>query len=376
MKTYRHLFETCSSDINCAAAVLGVKKSKRLRKIIRRRHLSDEALAELAKQHVMDFHAPMHKPKEIIDGNSRKKRIIFVPTLEESLVHYCAVYALLPLFYKGMYEHTYASIPGRGAHKGKKVIEKWIRNDRKNTKYVLQMDIHHFFNSIPQDVLLKKLARQIHDDRMLELLNKIIGSVEKGSPLGFYTSQWFANWYLQGLDHYIKERLGAVHYTRYNDDMVIFGSNKKTLHKMRVAIGEYLARELGLQLKANWKVFRFDNGENGRFLDFMGFRFYRNRTTLRRSIMLRATRKARKISKKSRPTVYDARQMLAYRGWLVATNTRDMYRKWIQPYVSFKRLRKIISRADKSSPLWIYRQLVKSYQERRRLTYAVEISTV
>lgn len=366
MKTYRHLYENCSSDTYCAAAVEGVKESERLRKIIRKRHLSDEALAELAKQQVLDFHAPKHKPREIIDGNSRKKRIIYAPTLEESLVHYCTVYALLPLFCKGMYEHTYASVPGRGPHKGKKIVEKWIRDDRKNTKHVLKMDIRHFFNSIPQDILLKKLTRQIHDDRMLALLGKIIKSVERGLPLGFFTSQWLANWYLQGLDHYIKERLGAVHYMRYNDDMAIFGSNKKALHKMRAAIGEYLSRELGLQLKANWQVFRFDNGENGRFLDFMGFRFYRNRTTMRRSIMLRATRKAKKIAKKPRPTAYDARQMLSYFGWIKSTDTYGMYLRWIKPYVSFKKLRQKVSDADKQSLVQVYYRLAKPYQMQRR----------
>lgn len=367
MKTYRHLFENCISDFSCAVAVKGVKKSERLRRIIHRRHLSDEALAELAKRCVLDFHAPMHKPKEITDGNSRKKRIIYAPTLEEALVHHCVVCALIPMFCKGMYEHTYASIPARGAHKGKKVIEKWVRNDRKNTKYILKMDIHHFFNSISQDVLLKKLARQIHDDRMMALLGKIIGSVEQGSPLGFHTSQWLANWYLQDLDHYIKENLRAAHYIRYNDDMVIFGSNKKTLHKMRVAISEYLTNQLGLQMKSNWQVFRFDTGNGeGRFLDFMGFRFYRNRTTMRRSIMLRATRKAKKIAKKSSPTVYDARQMLSYFGWIKSTNTYGMYLRWIKPYVSFKKLRQKVSKADRASPLRVYYQLVKPYQMQRR----------
>ena len=43
-----------------------------------------------------------------------------------------------------------------------------------------------------------------------------------GIPLGFYTSQWLSNWYLQGLDHFIKEQLCAVHYMRYMDDMVVF----------------------------------------------------------------------------------------------------------------------------------------------------------
>ena len=55
--------------------------------------------------------------------------------------------------------------------------------------------------------------------------------------------------FCRGLDHYIKERLGAVHYMRSMDDMVIFGSNKKVLHRTRQAISDYLENELGLSLK-------------------------------------------------------------------------------------------------------------------------------
>lgn len=120
-------------------------------------------------------------------------------------------------------------------------------------------------------------------------------------------------------------------------------------------MADYLQDELGLELNPRWQVFLFhyvrkDGSEVGRFLDFMGFRFYRNRTTLRRALMLRATRKARSICRKSREgrkTIYDCRQMLSYKGWLTPTDTYGMYKKWIKPYVSFRSLRKKLSVYDK-----------------------------
>lgn len=134
------------------------------------------------------------------------------------------------------------------------------------------------------------------------------------------------------------------------DDMVIFGSNKKKLHKMRKSIEEYLKAE-GLQLKDNWQVFRFDYEKDGkrrgRDLDFMGFRFYRDRTILRKSIMLKANRKARKIGKKEKPTIYDIRQMLSYLGWIDATDTYRMYLENIKPYVNFQYMKRRMSRHDK-----------------------------
>lgn len=239
-----------------------------------------------------------------------------------------------------------------GVHiRSKKVIEKWIRNDSKNCKYIIKMDIRHFFESIPHDKLKAKLAKHIHDDKMLDLIYKIIDITEEGLPLGFYTSQWFSNWYLQDLDHYIKEDLQTSHYIRYMDDMVIFGSNKRRLHQIRKDIEKYLETEMGLSLKNNWQVFRFayiKNGkEYGRDLDFMGFRFYRNRTVLRKSIMYRATRKAKKVGKKEKPTIYDIRQMLSYFGWLDCTDTYCVYFYYIKPYVDFQKCKRRISNYDK-----------------------------
>ena len=324
--------------------------------------MSDDALLESSYKWIVNYENAEHMPVFIYDGVTRKIRKILVPTLEELVVQHNVVNALKPVFSKGMYEHTYASLPGRGAHKGKKVIEKWIRTDPKNCKYVLKMDIHHFFDTIPHDRLKAKLRKTIHDEKMLDLLFRIIDVTEVGIPLGFYTSQWLSNWYLKGLDHYIKEKLGAAHYMRYMDDMVIFGSNKKVLHRMRQAISDYLRDELGLELKSNWQVFRFSYGNGqGRDLDFMGFRFYRNKTILRKSIMYKATRKAKKISKKEKPTILDARQMLSYLGWLDCTDTYLMYLKWIKPYVNFQQLKRKASRYDKCDDRRIYQKLVSLY---------------
>lgn len=320
MKSYNHLYENCISEENRRISLNLAKHSKRMRRIMKSRHLSDDALVALSYDWINNYENAEHVPVYIYDGITRKERVIIVPTMEELIVQHNVVNALKPMFCKGMYEHSYASLPGRGAHKGKQVIEKWIRTDAKNCKYVL---------------------------------------------IGFYTSQWLSNWYLQGLDHYIKERLGAVHYMRYMDDMVIFGSNKKVLHRTRQAISDYLENELGLSLKDNWQVFRFSYGnDKGRDLDFMGFRFFRNRTILRKTIMYKATRKARKLSRKEKPTIHDARQMLSYLGWIDCTDTYKMYRKWIKPYISFKQLKRKISQHDRYDDRRVYRKLVKPYSSK------------
>ena len=114
---------------------------------------------------------------------------------------------------------------------------------------------------------------------------------------------------------------------------------------MRKAIADYLSGSLGLKLKDNWQVFRFDFNGRFRCLDFMGFKFYRDRTILRRSIMLKAFRKAKSMKRK-RITIYTARQMLSYLGWINCTDVYGFYVKHIKPYVNFGKLKRYVSRYD------------------------------
>lgn len=200
-----------------------------------------------------------HPMVRINEKNYLKERTIVKPNFKyEQVVHHVVVQAIRPGIEKGMYPFVLGSIPGRGQHMGARQITKWIRNDVPNTKYVLKMDIRHFFESVDHVVLKEWLYKKFRDKYILELLFLIIDAIEIGLPLGFYTSQWFANFLLQPLDHYIKEELHVKYMTRYMDDIVCFGRNKKELHKVRLAISNYLEKELHLELKGNWQVFRFE----------------------------------------------------------------------------------------------------------------------
>lgn len=370
MKSYNHLYERYLSPENYrlgaknALKHKGGKKRKNRKARYYKAHIDDLEPEILA--YAADFYNAEHTPKEINDGIRRKKRLILIPTMDEQIVHHMIVNILKPIFMKGMYEHSYGSIPGRGAMRGrrnkkkritkggKETIEKWIKTDKRGMKYCLKMDIKKYFDSIPHDVLKLKLAELIHDDRFLKLLYEIVDvtGTDRGIPIGFYTSQWFANWYLTGLDHFIKEELHAKHYIRYMDDMVIFGGNKRELHEIRKKIEKYLSDRLGLQLKENWQVFLFDyvkrDGSHvGRDLDFMGFRFFRDRTILRKSIMLKAALKAGRMARKPAKTVHDCRQMLSYLGWIDSTQTYTMYKERIKPKVNFQYCKRRVSAYSK-----------------------------
>ena len=190
-----------------------------------------------------------------------------------------------------------------------------------------------------------------------------------GLPLGFVTSQWFTQLNYKELDHKIveewKELGGVDNSIRYADDIVAFGRNKKKLHRLKDVMSEYMKNEMHQKIKYNWQVFRFEYPDRkappvidkktgkekpktrGRALDFMGFVFHYNRTTLRKSILKRATKKAHRIAKKEKVNWYDASAMLASMGWFTHTDTYGFYEDHIKPYVNIKQLKKKVSKHSK-----------------------------
>ena len=367
MKTYKHLIDIATSDEIMDGALMDGTEGKSDREEVQEVIEKKEKLKPLLREKFnnKELKPILHKAHEINDGFKQKKRIIiqpyFTPNKPEQWIQHIVVKTLKPIFMKGMYKFSCGSVPNRGVHYGKKYLEKFIKKNPKKTKYVLKLDIHHFYESVDIQILKERFAQIIKDDKMLALIYFVLDSnagilpdgtiIKRGLPIGFYTSQWFANWFLQPFDHFVKEELKADFYMRYMDDIVIFGSNKRELHRIFKRIEEYLG-SINLKVKSNWQVFRFDyidkNGKRqGRFVDFMGFKFYRDKTTIRKSIFLRACRTARRISKKLKISWRDACQILSYMGWFYPTDTFKAYLKHIKPFVSVRMCKKIMSNHDR-----------------------------
>ena len=112
--------------------------------------------------------------------------------------------------------------------------------------------------------------------------------------------------------------------------------------KVKYAIDEFLSKE-HLVIKENWQLFKTES----RPLDFLGYRFYRGYTTLRRSNFLRIKRRAKKMAKKDRITYHDAAAMLSYSGWLKHCNSYNYQQKYIKPYVDYKLCKEVIRNESK-----------------------------
>lgn len=232
--------------------------------------------------------------KQRYDSASRKTRVIsVVPFWPDGVMHQLMVLVLKDTLMRGMYSWTCAALPGRGASRADRYVQRCIKNDPKGTKYILKLDVRKFYPSVDRKRMIAALSRKVKDKQFLKTVDDILATSEAGLPIGFYICQWLANFYLEPLDREICSMDGVEHYVRYMDDMVLFGKNKKKLHKARQQIEQYLS-DLGLSMKSNWQVFPL----KARPLDFVGVKQYRTYRTIRKRTFLRFTRQCRRAKKR------------------------------------------------------------------------------
>lgn len=355
VKSLSHIFENIVEYHNIIdtmfKAMTGKHKSDSVKNFLHYNNILDNATA--IQNGLINGTLPVQEerePKIIHEPSAKKDRKIYPPHNDEHVIHHLVCQELEPMFMRGMYEFCVASVPNRGSSYGRKFMEKWLKHYEHKKLYVLKLDIHHFFDSIDRRILFEKLSARIKDDRFREVVRKILwydgNDNNVGIPIGFYTSQWFANFFLQDFDHFIKQELKIPYYMRYMDDMVLLSPNKRKLRFAQNTIRLYLEK-IGFELNDNQQLFRFSyldlqGKEKGRAIDFMGYVFHCNRTTIRKHTLYRARKKANKISKKKKHNWYEASQIISMTGRLKGTDTHKFFDKYIQPKVDLQKMRTLV----------------------------------
>lgn len=287
----------------------------------------------------------------INESSTKKQRIIAKPSIVDQIGHHMLISQLRPIVMRHMYEYSVASIPGKGVHHAKRAIEKWIRRYGRKRVYVLKADVYHFYDQLNHGIVKGALRRYVRDEQYLKYMDDVIDAYPCGLAKGYYTSVWLSNLVFMPIDRMIMQDWGADHYVRYMDDIVIFSRNKRKLRMLKENLSAELSK-LGLRLKGDWQIFKFDDGNgSGRDIDFMGFRFFRNKTTLRKSLLRTIRRKAYRLNKKKCITAEDAASMICYCGWTQQADVYGYYQKWIKPIVNRRLLRNKVSERSKHDGL-------------------------
>jgi retron-type reverse transcriptase len=237
-----------------------------------------------------------------------KRRLISAAPFRDRVVHHALTQILEPIFERRFTADSYACRVGFGAHRALKKVSGACRRYR----YVLKCDIQKYFPSIDHGILIEQLARVVKCKPTLALAARIVaGSNEqesmnayfpgddlftpferpRGLPLGNQTSQFFANVYLNPLDHFVARELRPGLYARYVDDFLLFGDEKEQLAVWRGQLVEFL-NALRLNLHAGKsRIYQVGDG-----VTFLGWRLFPAHARLVRGNVVRARRRLEKAA--------------------------------------------------------------------------------
>lgn len=259
----------------------------------------------------------IYEPKErIIQSLPFRDRIVQQWYVEEFIK---------PIFVPKFIKDTYACLENRGVHKAVKKLNKYMYEYNKINRdfYVLKCDVSKFFYSINKQRLYEILNRYVKDKAFMKLTKDLIyhDRNEVGIPIGNYTSQYFANIYLNELDHFVKEKLKIKYYVRYMDDFVLLLEDRNQCRVILEEIKEFLDKNLGLKLNKKTNYFRNSQGVN-----FCGYKIFKTHIMLKKENKKKIKNKIKNWNKLYHKKELDLRETtLKLNSWIGHAQNADTF---------------------------------------------------
>lgn len=229
-----------------------------------------------------------------------KPREIWASHFRDRIVHHLIVSQLEPLWECRFSARSFACRKRMGSHRAVKELCSLVRRVSRGgarDAWVLQLDVASFFVSIDRKIVLELLTRDPldpivrqliettfkHDPRKnvwnqatQELRDLIAPSKSwfnrgpmEGLPIGNLTSQFAANVYLNGVDHFIERELRPQGYLRYMDDMTLVDSDPKRLQAMVEPIDIWLRNRRSQHLNSDKTTLKMASRSS---IDYLGYR--------------------------------------------------------------------------------------------------------
>lgn len=182
-----------------------------------------------------------------------------------------------PIFERDFAEHSYGFRPGRGCKDALRRVDQLLKS---GYGYIVDVDLKSYFDTIPHDRLMARVAEKISDGRVLGLIEMFLKqgvleglsewTPEEGTPQGAIISPLLSNIYLNPLDHLMAER--GFQMVRYADDFVILCRTREEAEAALALVREW-TEAAGLTLHPTKT--RITTHAEG--FDFLGYHFRRGR---------------------------------------------------------------------------------------------------
>jgi RNA-directed DNA polymerase len=243
----------------------------------------DDFLTVIRDELVSCTYMPMANRRKEIPKGEGKVRVLGIPTIRDRVVQGALKLILEPIFEADFCDGSYGYRPKRSAHAAVNRVSEAVINGM--TK-VIDVDLEAYFDNVEHQILLRKVAQRVDDDKVMRLLKLILkANSKRGIPQGGVISPLLANIYLNEVDKMLEKAKEAtsrgkytnIEYARFADDLVICVNDYYKW--LTNAAYKRLIQELTkLKVKVNRDKTKIVDLTDGDTFSFLGFVYRRVKT--------------------------------------------------------------------------------------------------
>jgi RNA-directed DNA polymerase len=308
----------------------------------------------LVRQQLLDgTYEPSPARRKSILKEDGSERHLGIPNVQERVIQQAILQILTPIFDPGFSESSFGFRPKRSAHGAIKQAQQHVRA---GYRHCVDMDLSKFFDRVQHDVLLARVARKVHDKRLLRMIGRYLRAgimvdtqfqpSTEGTMQGGPLSPLLANILLDDFDKELEKR--GLRFTRYADDFLVFTKTEEAARRVYVSVERYLTRKLKLVVNHQKSRTCRTNG-----VEFLGFVLmgYGGQIRVSPKKIQKFTDRVREITRRNR-------------GVSICERYQEL-RRYFQGWVGYFRLvpiKSFFSELDK----WVRRRLRSCYWQQWR----------
>jgi RNA-directed DNA polymerase len=292
------------------------------------------------------------------------ERPLGIPTVVDRLIQQAIHQVISPIFEKGFSESSYGYRPGKSAQQAVERARQYVAQGR---RWVVDIDLENFFDSVNHDILMDRVERKVKDERITKLIRRYLqaGIMEnglttasiQGTPQGGPLSPLLSNILLDDLDKELERRGSA--FCRYADDCNIYVHSQRAGERVKASVTKFLRETL--KLKVNEKKSAVARPWKRKFLGYT--------VTMDKATRLRASERSIKRFKDKLRDIFRGGRGCSM-GRFIKEKLNPLIRGW-KNYFQLSRVKRIFEELDgwirRRLRCVLWRQMKQSWTRAKRL---------